>query len=211
MIRIVIADNSDLTIRGTRTVLAEDHRFQVVGSARSIQALINKLATCPTDLVLMDEWLYNTDVLDAVERVRAVAPLAKIIVIGSQSDGLLIRDLFEIGVGGYLFKSDDLETQLLTAVDTVMRERPYLSPTANAEYLVAMQSPQRECRLDGETRSVLRMLANGAHVGEIAQALDVTVRRVYWVRQKLRQRFGATTNEHMMSRAAQEGFIFPSE
>ncbi|MEO0561320.1 MAG: response regulator transcription factor [Chloroflexota bacterium] len=210
-IRIFIADDSDLTIRGAVAVLETDHRLRVVGTARGMDDLLTALEQVAADVVLLNEWLYNTDVLNAVEQVRAAAPLTRLIVMGSLSDGLLIRDLFAVGVGGYLFKSDDLETHLITAVDTVMRDRPYLSPTANAEYLVAMQSPQRDCYLDGEARQVLRMLANGAHVGEISRELAISVRRVYWVRQKLRDRFGATTNEHMISRAAQEGFIFPAD
>ncbi|MEL7235689.1 MAG: response regulator transcription factor [Chloroflexota bacterium] len=208
MIRIIIADDCDLTIRGAAAVLEGDHRLTVVGTARDMNTLLETLHTMSSDVVLINEWLYNTDILSAVGQVRAAAPLARIIVMGSLSDGLLIRDLFALGVGGYLCKSDDLETHLLTAVDTVMRDRPYLSPTANAEYLVAMQSPRRDCHLDEEARSVLRLLANGFHVAEIARQLKTSVRRVYWVRHKLRERFGATTNEHLISRAAQEGFIF---
>jgi FixJ family two-component response regulator len=90
-----------------------------------------------------------------------------------------------------------------------MRDRPFLSPTANAEYLVAMQSPERDWQLDNEARSVLRMLAQGYHTGQIAYELEIPLRRVYWVREKLRCRFGALTNEHMISRAAAEGFVFP--
>lgn len=95
-------------------------------------------------------------------------------------------------------------------METTLRNRPYLSPTANAEYLVAMQSLERDWRLDGEARAVLRLLAQGCHVGQIALALNIPPRRVYWVREKLRRRFGAVTNEHMMSRAAAEGFVYPS-
>jgi DNA-binding NarL/FixJ family response regulator len=125
-------------------------------------------------------------------------------------DGLLIRDLFALGARGYLYKGDELQESLVRAVETVMRNRPYLSPTANAEYLVAMQSPERDWQLDGEARAVLRLLSQGCHVGQIALALDIPQRRVYWVRQKLRQRFGAVTNEHMISRATAEGFVFPA-
>ena len=208
-IRIIIADDADLTIRGVTAVLEEDHRLRVVGTARSLKALWRTLAKAPADVVLLNEWLYNTDALYAVEQVRAEAPLVRVLVMGSLPDGLLIRDLFALGAQGYLFKSDDLTTHLITAVDTVMRGRLYLSPTANAEYLVAMQSPRWRCQLDAEARQVLRLLASGSHVGEIARELSVPVRRVYWVRQKLRTRFGAATNEHMISRAAQEGFIAP--
>jgi len=97
-----------------------------------------------------------------------------------------------------------------------MRDRPYLSPTANAEYLVALHSLQPDGYLDDEAREVLNKLAKGIHAGQIAREMGISQRRVremgisqrrvYWVRQKLRQRFGAKTNEHLIHRAAAEGF-----
>ena len=55
------------------------------------------------------------------------------------------------------------------------------------------------------------MLAHGDEVSEIAEQLDVSLRHVYWVREKLRNRFGARTNEHLIQRAIVEGFIYPRE
>lgn len=191
--------------------MEDDHRFSVTGTARSLDDLLAMVEETHIDVVILNEYLYGTDVLNSVEQLKQVSPLARLIVLGSLSDGLLIRDLFASGVSGYLYRSDDLECDLVTAVDTVMRDRPYLSPTANAEYLVAMQSPRRDSFLDREMRETLRLLAQGQHVGEIAVALDIPLRRVYWIRQKLRERFGANTNEHMISRAAQEGFLFPAD
>ena len=111
-------------------------------------------------------------------------------------------------MSGYLYKSDDLCELLVTAIDTVLLDRPYLSPTANAEYLIAMQSPNANERLDPEARQVLQLLAHGEHAGQISKRLGIDKRRVYWVREKLRRRFGAKTNEHLIQRAAAEGFIY---
>jgi DNA-binding CsgD family transcriptional regulator len=54
------------------------------------------------------------------------------------------------------------------------------------------------------------LLAGGCTAGQIAVRLKVKRRRVYWVTEKLRTRFGALTNEHLISRAVHEGFTgFP--
>jgi len=71
-----------------------------------------------------------------------------------------------------------------------------------------MQSNQRDWHLDSQSRTVLRLLAHGLHVGEIALELHVPVRRVYSIRRRLRRRFGAVTNEHLISRAVSEGFTY---
>ncbi|MEL6524675.1 MAG: response regulator transcription factor, partial [Chloroflexota bacterium] len=208
-IRIFIADDADLTIRGMQTILQEDHRFDVVGTARSMDELLATITEQCPDVIILGEWLYNMDLLSGIEQLQTLVPTGKIIVLGSLADGLLIRDLFHAGAQGYLYKSDDLCDCLTLAVDTVLRDRKYLSHTANAEYLVAMQSPQRDWHLDHEARHILQMLARGHRACEIAESLDIETRRVYHVRQKLRKRFNAETNEHLISVAAAEGFIYP--
>ncbi|MFQ3648526.1 MAG: response regulator transcription factor [Anaerolineae bacterium] len=208
-IRVVLADDADLLIEGAQAVLNADHRFCVVGAARCMDDLLKTVETVYPDVVVLSEWLYNLDILSAVEAIRHGRPGLKVIVMGGLADGLLIRDLFSAGVSAYLYKSDNLCELLATAIDTVLLDRPYLSPTANAAYLIAMQAPQAHERLDPEARQVLQLLAHGEHVGQISQQLGIDKRRVYWVREKLRRRFGAKTNEHLIQRAAAEGFIYP--
>jgi DNA-binding NarL/FixJ family response regulator len=210
-IRIILADDADMMILGMRTVLESNHRYAVVGTARSIGELLCVAKSEPADLIIFNEWLYNTDVLSTVEKLRETVPLAKLLVMGALADGLLIRDLFHAGARGYLYKGDDLCQILVTAIETVMLDRPYLSPTANAEYLISMQSPNANERLDPESRQVLQLLAHGEHAGEISERMGIDKRRVYWVREKLRRRFGAKTNEHLIQRATAEGFIYPRD
>lgn len=210
-IRIVLADDADLVIEGAQSVLSADHRFHVVGTARCMDDLLKTIEAGYPDVVVLSEWIHNLDILSAVEAIHTVRPGLKVIVMGGLADGLLIRDLFACGVSGYLYKSDDLCELLVTAIDTVLLDRPYLSPTANAEYLIAMQSPNANERLDPEARQVLQLLAHGEHAGQISERLGIDKRRVYWVREKLRRRFGAKTNEHLIQRAAAEGFIYPHD
>lgn len=210
-IRIVIADDADLVIHGARAVLMDEYRYQVVGTARSVAELLTLMEQTAPDLVLLSEWLYNLDILTAVERLRAVSPQVKLIVTGGLADGLLIRELLLAGVNSYLYKCDDLCELLPIAVDTVMRGRAFLSPTASAEYLVATQAATVRNVLDKESRQVLQLLAQGYPTPEIAKMLDISSRRVYWIREKLRKRFDARTNEHLIQRAASEGFLYPSD
>ena len=53
----------------------------------------------------------------------------------------------------------------------------------------------------------MRLLAQGYTIGIIANQLSVSQRHIYWVCQKLRNRFGATTNEQMISCAIAEGYV----
>ncbi len=207
-VRIVVADDMDLALEGIKTILRQYGAFHVTGTYRALADLLDALAAQPPEVVLLGDRLEpGMDVLALVERVRQAAPRARLLVMGSLPDGLIVQELLTCGVAGYLYKSDPLSSCLPEALRVVLRGRPYLSPTANAEYLLAVQSGRSGWQLDTEGREVLRQLAQGLRPQEIALLRGVPVRRVYWVIDKLRRRFGAETNEHLMARAAEEGFV----
>jgi DNA-binding NarL/FixJ family response regulator len=209
-IQIILADRNDLSLIGSWAVLLHHSEFDVVAAVTQVDTLLTVAQHFKPDVIILDEHLYpQLDVYQTIQRLRDIVPDVKLIMFGELSDGLYIRDLFHAGIRAYLYRQDSLQDCLASAVRTVLRNRKYLSPTANAEYLVAMQSPQRDWQLDHESRAVLQMLAHGHRACEIADALDIDTRRVYFVRQKLRKRFNAETNEHLISVAAAEGFIYP--
>jgi len=205
--RILIADEADLMLVGIQTILKDNPACEVVATVRSASELLETCKPLRPDVIILNEQLDTlVDVLALVERLKQVTPHSRLMILGGLSEGLLIRDLFACGVQAYLFTGDDLKDQLLSAISAVVQDRPYLSPTANSAYLVAMQSPLRDWQLDTEARAMLRLLMQGLHIADIARQLDIPMRRAYFLRYKLKQRFGATTNEHLISRAVAEGF-----
>ncbi|MGB7342044.1 MAG: response regulator transcription factor [Phototrophicaceae bacterium] len=207
-IEIILADSNDLSLIGSWAVLLQNPEFDVVAAVTQVDTLMTVTRHFKPDVIILDENLYpQLDIYQTIQQLQAIVPTVKLIILGELYDGLHMRDLFHAGVLSYLYRQDRLQDCLVSAVRTVLRNRKYLSPTANAEYLVAMQSPQRDWQLDPEARKILQMLAHGHRVCEIATALNIDTRRVYFVRQKLRKRFNADTNEHLISVAVAERFI----
>ncbi len=207
---ILIADGSSLTVVGAAALLRERADTTTTTAENGDELIALARESQPAIILLGDRFDPLYDTLALIERLLRAAPSARIIVMGASTDGLVIRDLFTMGVSGYLATGDDLSSCLLVALDMVLREYPYLSPTANAEYLILMQGGNRDWQLDPEARAVLRLMAHGCTAREIASRLNLKLRRVYWVTEKMRARFGATTNVHLISRATAEGFAgFP--
>lgn len=208
--RIIIADEADLMLIGIETIINELSLFDIIHTARSASELIEMGKAHQPDVIAFNDRLDQLiDVLVIVERLKQVTPRSRLVVLGGLTEGLLIRDLFACGVLAYLYEGDDLKDHLLPALNAVLGERPYLTPTANSAYLLAMQSPLRDWHLDAEARTMLRLLMQGVHINQIAKQMSIPMRRAYFLRHKLKQRFGATTNEHLISRAIAEGFSTP--
>lgn len=205
--RVALADDIDLLLIGARSVLESDHRIQVVGGARSSDQLLRVVERQQPDVVLVSERLPGADTLSLVATLRTRQPRLKIMVLGGWLHGGLIHELLLAGVSAYLYRGDDLQAGLIHAVDVVLRGQLYLSPSANSEYLLAQQKPGRHLHLNAEARAVLRLMAAGLTMEQVANELKLPRRRVYWVREKLRLRFDVQTNEHLISRAVADGFV----
>ncbi len=114
-----------------------------------------------------------------------------------------MRSLTDAGVLGFICKYDSLHDTLPTAIQWAHRGRLYLSPEA----LVVGRDPDLSQALTPRLRQVLELIERGLYVQDIALMRGVPVRRIYWVNNKLHNRFGADTNEQLMIRAAEEGFL----
>jgi DNA-binding NarL/FixJ family response regulator len=208
MLHIAVADDVDLMLIGIRAILEGWPDGEVVGVYQSVSDLLEGLKTICVDIVLLDDHIDpDCATLSMLRQVQAAAPYAKVILLGSVSDGAVVQTFFEQGIQAYLYKSDPLSDTLISAIRAVSAGKRYLSPTAGAEHMLTNQAGRQRWVLNDESLTVLRLLAAGHHAGQIARQLDVRLKRVYWIRQKLRRHFGAENNEAMISRAAAEGFL----
>ena len=206
-IRVVVADTDALCLLGVGTLLQSGDHYELVGTARSSDELERVADLSDPDVVLIDQRLFPGDLMAILDSLPLASADYRVIVTGCVSSGHMICDLFQAGVSGYLDKNDDLELYLLHAIDAVAGGRVYLSPTANSEYLCLMQSGEPVVAMDQEARAVLKLIAAGENPQTIAQQLGSSVRRVYWVQERLRRRFGAASNEAAMVQAMAEGYI----
>lgn len=211
-VRVLLADEADLVLIGIQCILTGCPDIEVVSTVRSLDELLGAARDFLPHVILFNERLDPlTDVVSIAERLRMLAPQAHLIILGNSADGFMIRTLFDRKARAYLYLADDLGDCLIPAIKRVVQDRPYLSPTANSEYLVAMQQRARKWHINEEARTILHLLAQGYAVSDIAARLQVAPRHVYWIREKLRRRFGASTNEHLIRRATAEGFTAISD
>lgn len=209
VIQIALADDSDLTLIGIQSILDRHDAFQVVGTRLVFSEFLELImATAPDVILLSDRLEPDTHVLTLIRTIQETTPQARLLILGHLTNGLVIHELLNCGVMGYLYRHDRLEDCLVEAIHTVKRGKPYLSPSASTAYLLAANADNTGWQLGAEAYTVLRLIAEGHHPQEVAFMHKVSVRRVYRVVARLRRRFGARTNPHLIARAAEEGFLF---
>ncbi len=206
--RVLLAAAGDLLQEGLQACLGPVGDLDI-DMIPDVATLLYDVERQPPDVILLDDQFEPAVWLGALLiRLKKLAPKMEIAILGTFADGALIHELFEAGARGYLFRGDTLVPYLDNALRMVRVGHPYLSPSASSAYLIAQQAGQRyRLHRDPEALHVLRLLASGKNTPEIAALLGVKIRRVYWIQEKLRQRFSVGTTAGVISRASQQGYL----
>ena len=190
MIRVMLVDDHVLVRMGFRMLLA-DAQVEVVCEAGSGEQACLEYPTAQPDVVVMDLSMPGMGGLEAVRRILAQDPKARILALSAHEDTAHPRRVLRAGALGYLTKRSAPDT-LIAAVSAVARGERYLdAQTAQALAVAQIDGEASPSDVLSEREfSVFIQLARGMSVAQIAEALNLSPSTVgthlYHVKQKLR-------------------------
>lgn len=185
-IRIVLADDHPIVLDGLKASLAATPTMEVVGVARSFEALIDLPELAITDVLILDISGMGGSPLMVVARILRDHPTIRIVIFSTSID--LAPELLQAGVHGYVPK-EHISEQLVRAIQAVYASQTYLAPEV-IEYLELAQQARKHYRLAPKELSVLKLLAMGFGTPEIAQHLQIDQRSVQNYITTLRRKIG---------------------
>lgn len=103
-LRVLLVDDTAEIRRLMRLVLARSGRFEVVGEAEDGDAAVDAAGRLRPDLVLLDLAMPGTDGIQALPRLRSVAPDAAVIVLSGFAADAFREAVLAAGAQGYLEK-----------------------------------------------------------------------------------------------------------
>jgi len=190
MIRVMLVDDHVLVRMGFRMLLA-DAQVEVVAEAGDGEQACQEYPRAKPDVVVMDLSMPGMGGLEAVRRLLAQDPKARILALSAHEDTAHPRRVLRAGALGYLAKRSAPEA-LITAVRAVAAGERYVDPeTAQALAVAQIEGENSPADLLSEREfSVFIQLARGATVAQIAENLKLSSSTVgthlYHVKQKLR-------------------------
>jgi two-component system invasion response regulator UvrY len=191
MIRVMLVDDHAVVRTGFRLLLQSLKEISIVAEAESGEVACQRYTELTPDVVVMDLAMPGMGGLEALKRIRARHPQARVLALSAHDDPMHARRALQEGALGFLSKRSAPEA-LLEAVTTVAANRRYIDSAlaqklALAEIEGAAKSPIE--RLSEREFEVFIRLANGATVQKIADDLKLSASTVgthlYNIKQKL--------------------------
>jgi DNA-binding NarL/FixJ family response regulator len=183
-IKVLLADDHTLFRQGIRNLLAAETDLEVVAEVSNAGDAMEKTAELRPDVVLMDIGMPGFSSFEATRHIRRERPDTKVLFLTMYDDEDYLVEGMEVGGNGYVLK-DCPAPQLLAAIRDVNRGGSYLSPRMLSQLVDDFRSRvkssarmPRFATLTAREKEVLKMLAEGQSVKEIACSLNLSVKTV---------------------------------
>jgi DNA-binding NarL/FixJ family response regulator len=183
-IKVLLTDDHTLFRQGVRGLLTAEADMEVVGESSNASDAVTMAQQSRPDVVLMDIGMAGMSSFEATRLIRKDRPDTKVVFLSMYDDEDYLAECVDMGASGYILKESPVE-QLVTAIREVHRGGSYLSPRLLTrlvdDFRMQGRGPARQPRfgtLTKREREILKMLAEGKSVKEIASSFELSVKTV---------------------------------
>jgi DNA-binding NarL/FixJ family response regulator len=209
MTRILLVDDHPIVRHGIKQVLSGAFHPALVGEAASAEEGLSELRATDWDVMVLDLTLPGASGLDLLKDLRRERPDLPVLVLSMHPPDQFARRAINAGASGYLTK-DTAPTELVRAVGEVIAGRRYVNPSVVGELVAQEQldQPQRPHEvLSDREYQVLRMIASGLTVSQVAVRLSLSVKTISTYRARVLDKMGMKTTAELMHYGIQHGLV----
>jgi DNA-binding NarL/FixJ family response regulator len=182
-LRILVVDDHAVVRRGVRSLLESHEGWVVCGEATSGREAVEQSRALRPDVVVMDLSLPELNGLDATRQILKEAPDTEVLVLTMHQSEELARDVLQAGARGYVLKAD-ADENLIAAVDSLRRHRPFLTSTVT-EFMLDQYVRSADAAHDrspvavtAREREIIQLVAEGHTNKDIASTLGISVKTI---------------------------------
>jgi two-component system invasion response regulator UvrY len=209
MITVLLVDDHAVVRMGFRLLLQSRPDVTVVAEADCGEAACQRYAESRPDVVVMDLAMPGMGGIEALRRIVAHDPAARVLTLSAQDDPMHARRALREGALGFLSKRSAPEA-LLEAVTAIAAGQRYIDrDLAQKLALDELQGSARSVieRLSEREFDVFMRLARGATVQRIAEDLNLSPSTVGTHLYNVKQKLGVANQSELTLIAIREHLI----
>ncbi len=190
MIRVALADDHKLFVKGLEGLIEEHSGFQVQGVFPNGKELLEGLETLEVDIILTDLNMPIIDGFGVLKHTKKHHPDIKVIVLSMYDDEKIFKETMKLGADAFLLKDADPD-ELIFTINEVFEGRyvknfdRIIQQSNQAPFFDAFREKYRLSRREAQ---ILKMISEGMPNKDIADTLSLSVQTIETHRKNINQK-----------------------
>ena len=202
-------DDHTVVRQGLRHVLADEFRRAEFGEARNAQEALNRVWKDKWDVVVLDITMPGRSGLEILREIKLSKPKLPVLVLSMHPEDQYAVRVLKSGASGYMTKESASE-ELVGAVKKIVQGGRYVSPALAekmAMYLTVDPKKKPHETLSDREFQVMRLIASGKTVREIAEENFLSVKTVRTYRQRIFEKMNLKRNAELTRYALEHRLV----
>jgi DNA-binding NarL/FixJ family response regulator len=207
--RILLVDDHAVVRDGVKRMFDDQVGAVSFGEADNPHAALKLAGEQEWDAVVLDLSLGNRSGLEVLKDLKRMRPKLPVLILSMHSEEQYARRAFKAGASGYLTK-DCSRAELTGAIQKIVQGKRYVSPELAEKFALDLErgsdaSPHQT--LSDREFEVLRLIASGRTVTEIAEILSLSDKTISTYRARILEKMALRTNAELTHYAIQNKLV----
>ena len=206
---IIITDDHEIIREGLKKILTKHDDLKIVAEASNIKELENFLEEMKVDLIMLDISLPDKSGLDFVKNIKLSFPEVKVLVFSIYPEEKFAKRAINLGADGYLSKSAK-PSEIIEAIRKIEKGGKYLKTELIEELFLHPDKPGiglSHESLSNREFEVLRLLAKGNKITEIAESLSLSVNTIASYKTRIQDKLNIKSTAELIRYAIDNDLI----
>jgi len=214
-IRVALIDDHRVLLDSMKDRINQEQGFTIVGSSNSTDEALEMLKSTAPDVLLCDIEMPGKSVFAVIEEAAQFLPNLKVVILTGYLADAFVEQVIRNRLSGYLMKGEPID-RILDSIRRVTLGEQCFSPevlqrlhfdSTHRNYV--MKNPSVLSSLTGRQLEVMRLLAQGSSVKEVAKQLSLSEKSVDSHKYRLMYKLGIHDRVELTRLAIREGLMFP--
>jgi DNA-binding NarL/FixJ family response regulator len=203
-VSVLLVDDHAVVREGYRRLLERHEGIIVIGEAGDAASAHSLFLKLKPQIVVMDVTMPGTSGIEVMQRMLKSKPDARVLVFSMHEDTIFATRALQAGAFGYLTKSS-APHMLVEAVHALAQGTKYVSAAIAQKLALRRFTHDKETELSARELEVLRLLAQGRSVREIAESMRLSPKTVANNQSTIKQKLEVNTPIELLKKAGELG------
>lgn len=209
MLNVLIADDHAIVRGGLKQLFSLMGDITVAGEATNGIQVLEMLQHGKIDLLLLDLTMPGISGISLISRIRGQHESLPILVLSMHNELQVAKRVFQAGASGFITKGSPQET-LIAAIRKVAAGGRFVDPVLAEQMMFekpVIGEKMAHDRLSERELQILKLIAQGKTVNEIAVELFISNKTVSTHKARLMQKMNFQNNAELVRYAADHGLV----